>query len=96
MSDSEIPARDVYVNIGTSQGIKIGSQLDVFRALTTVDEINQKIGRNISFKIARLKVIHADSDIAVARVLEMQPAASTPVGSYTNVMVGDVVQVITK
>jgi len=91
--DGQAQYRDVYVNMGTSQGIKVGSKLDAFRVLTTVDEINQKTGRNISFKVARLKVIHAENDVAVARVIEVLPPDATPIGTYTNVMVGDRVDV---
>jgi hypothetical protein len=96
MSDQDAHYRDVYVNMGTDQGIKAGSQLDVFRVLTSVDELNQRTGRNLSFKFARLKVIHAESDIAVARVMKFLPPESTPLGTYTNVMVGDRVEVGTK
>ena len=67
--------------------------LDAFRTLTTVDEINQRTGQNISFRIAKLKVIHAEGGIAVARVVQMMPPESTPVGTHTNVMVGDTVEV---
>jgi hypothetical protein len=83
----------VYVNIGTNQGVKTGTILDASRVITTVDELNQKTGRNIAFKIAKLKVIHAETDLAVARVMQMLPPDSTPLGSYTNVMVGDEVDV---
>lgn len=93
LDDNATKFRDVYVNMGTDQGIKAGSQLDAFRTLTTVDEINQKTGRNISFRIAKLKVIHAEGNIAVARVVQIMPPDSTPVGTYTNVMVGDTVEV---
>lgn len=93
MQDGQKLFRDVYVNMGTNQGIKNGSMLDVFRVTTTVDELNQKTGRNISFKIGRLKVIHAEADLAVARVTEMLSPDTTPIGSYTNVMVGDEVEV---
>src|SRR5947209_6295061 len=88
MADGQPLFRDVYVNMGTNQGIKDGSTLDAFRVVTTVDELNQKTGRNISFKIAKLKVIHAETDLAVARVTQFLPPESTPIGSFTNVMVG--------
>ena len=93
MADGQPLFRDVYVNMGTNQGVKAGSTLDAYRVITTVDEINQKMGRNISFKIAKLKVIHAESDLAVARVTQFLPPESTPIGSYTNVMVGDEVEI---
>lgn len=93
MADGQQLFRDVYVNMGTNQGVKEGSALDVFRVVTTVDEINQKTGRNISFKFAKLKVIHAESDLAVARVVQFLPPENSPLASYTNVMVGDEVEV---
>ncbi len=96
MADEQPLFRDVYVNMGTDQGIKSGSTLDAFRVLTTVDELNQKTGRNISFKIAKLRVIHAESDVSVARVTQFLPPESTPIGSFTNVMVGDEVEVAKK
>jgi hypothetical protein len=93
MADGQPLFRDVYVNMGTNQGIKTGSTLDAFRVITTVDEINQRTGRNISFRIAKLKVIHAESDLAVARVTQFLPPETTPLGAFTNVMVGDEVEV---
>lgn len=96
MTDGQPLFRDVYVNLGTNQGIKTGSILEAFRTMTTVDEINQRVGKNISFKIARLKVIHAEGDVAVARVEKMMPPEATPTGTYTNVVVGDQVEIAGK
>jgi hypothetical protein len=93
MNDEAASHRDVYLNLGTAQGIKVGSLLDAYRTLSTVDEINQRTGKNISFRIAKLKVIHADADISVARVVEIMPSDITPIGTYTNVMAGDRVEV---
>lgn len=96
MADDQPTFRDVYVNMGTNQGIKPGSTLDAYRVITTIDELNQRTGRNISFKIAKLKVIHAETDLAIARVTQFLPPDSTPIGSFTNVMVGDEVEVSKK
>lgn len=96
MTDGQPTLRDIFVNMGTNQGIKTGSTLDAYRVVTTVDELNQKTGRNIAFKFATLKVIHAESDLAVARVAQYLPPESTPLGNYTNVMVGDEVEVSKK
>lgn len=96
MADNQQLYRDVYVNIGTNQGVKPGSQLDVFRVVTSVDEANQRIGGNISFRFAKLKVIHSDGNISVARVMSFQPPESTPLSSYSNVMVGDLVELARK
>jgi len=93
MNDADARYRDVYVNMGTGQGIKKGSVLEAYRTVTSVDELNQRVGKNISYKIAKLKVIHADSEVSVARVQSFEAPETTPVGSYANVMVGDRVEV---
>ena len=96
MRDGQNPLRDVYVNIGTDQGIKNGSHLDAYRTISTVDDTQQKVGPNFSFKFAKLKVLHADSKMAVARVIEFLPVENIPLGQYTNIMVGDRVEVTSK
>lgn len=96
MTDGQPLFRDVYINMGTNQGIKTGSTLDAYRVVTTVDEINQRMGKNMTFKFAKLKVIHSEADLAIARVVQMLPPESTPLGNFTNVMVGDEVEVAKK
>jgi len=96
LDEAQTKFRDVYVNIGTTQGVKVGSMLDVYRVITPVDEINQRTAKNVSFKFAKMKIIHADGDSSVARVTQFYPAESTPMSSYTNVIVGDRVEIANK
>ena len=92
MQDGEKTPRDIYVSIGTSQGIKSGSFLDVFRTINTTDELNQKTGSNMSFRIGKLKVIHAEPNVAVARVVELANTDNSPISHFTNIAVGDRVE----
>lgn len=96
MADGQASVRDVYVNMGTNQGVKVGSKLSVLRPVTTVDQINQKTGSNITFKFAKLKIIFADPEISIGRVVEFAPQDSTPIGFFTNVMTGDEVEIASK
>lgn len=96
MIDGQKLYRDIYVNIGSGQGVKIGTKLDVYRTLSTADQLNQKNGPNLRFHIAKMKVIHAEDDAAVARVTEFFPPESTPNPGFTDVMVGDTVEVSRK
>lgn len=89
MSDKDNPRKDYYLNIGLNQGVKTGSILDVYRTVTTSDDINNRSAQNILFKIARVKVIHAEGDISVARTLEIVAPTETPIGNYQSVVVGD-------
>lgn len=94
MSDTDQTSKDYYVGLGTSQGLRVGTTLDVYRSQATADELNQKHLENISFKFARLKVIHAEGNMAVARLIEIQsPSKGAPIALIPSVMVGDRVEV---
>jgi len=88
----EVPQRDYYVNLGTSQGVRAGDELEVLRRIPSYDATNQKIYRDVTFPIARLKVIHAESNAAIARLDEMLDPAKVPVLEPHSVMLGDLVR----
>jgi hypothetical protein len=88
----ESPQRDYYVNLGTSQGVRTGDELEVLRRIPSYDATNQKIYRDITFPIARLKVIHAENNAAIARLDEMVDPAKIPVLEPHAVMLGDLVR----
>lgn len=88
----EVPQKDYYVNLGSSQGARVGSVLEVLRHAPTYDLLTQKLYKEITFPIARLKVIHAENGAAVARLEKMLPFDKTPIGAPQAVMVGDLVR----
>ncbi len=88
----ETPQKDFYVNMGTSQGIHQGSVLEVVRRSSTYDLITEKLYKDISYPIARLKVIHAENNAAVARLDKMLPADKTPALAPNAVLVGDLIR----
>ncbi len=93
MADGERPRRDFYVNIGSNAGVKVGSVLDVFRSITSSDNLNNRNAHGITFKFAKLRIIHAESDMSVGRIIEVLPPAKTPIGEYPTVIVGDSVAI---
>ncbi len=96
MEDGQALFKDVYVSMGTNQGIKAGSQLVAYRMVTTTDDLSQKSSTQLNFPVAKLRVIHAEATAAVARVTEIFPPSVTPLSAYTNVMVGDAVELAKK
>lgn len=96
MSEQDKNIHDFYVNLGTGHGVKEGTMLDVYRTISTVDDLNKRVSKKISFRIAKLKVIHAEDGVSVARVEEMRPISETPIGEIPAVVVGDTVEVVKK
>src|SRR3954471_3817914 len=64
----EIPMKDFYVNMGTAQGVRPGTALKVNPRMSPSDLMSEKLYRDVSFPTARLKVIHADNNAAIARL----------------------------
>jgi hypothetical protein len=87
------PKKDYYVNMGTAQGLHPGSSLEVIRRISTYDLLNQKLYQDVTFPIARLKVIHVESGAAICRLDKFLPADKTPEPGIRAVMVGDAVRV---
>ena len=92
-SSAEAPQKDFYVNMGSSHGVRDGQVLEVMRRAATYDLTNQKLYKDVMFPIAKLKVIHVESNAAIARLDAMLPAEKTPAITPRAVMVGDVIKV---
>jgi hypothetical protein len=89
----EVPQKDFYVNMGSANGLHDGSTLEVIRKVATYDLLSEKLYKDISFPIARLKVIHVEPNASVARLEQLLPADKTPAIANRAVMVGDAVQI---
>ncbi|MBY0470063.1 hypothetical protein K2X30_02770 [bacterium] len=86
------PQRDYYVNMGSAQGLGVGSSLEVFRRISTYDLTSQKLYKDVMFPFARLKVIHVEKNAAITRVEKIASTDETPSFSPRAVMVGDLVR----
>ncbi len=90
---NNIPQKDYYVNIGSGDGVRNGSLLEVVRKISTYDLLSEKLYKDMQFPIAYLKVIHVEGNAAIARLDKFMPADTTPALSNRAVMVGDIVKV---
>ena len=89
----EIPQKDYYINMGSTQGIRDGMILNVHRRISTYDLLSEKLYRDVTFPIARLKVIHTEGTAAIARLDKMLPVEKAPSVNPFAVVVGDIVRV---
>jgi len=84
--------KDYFINLGTNNGIEEGSVVEVSRRAPSYDLTTEKLYKDLVFPIARLKVIHAEKDAAIARLEKLYPADKTPVLNPRAVIVGDIVK----
>lgn len=88
------PKKDYFMNMGSTQGLRSGMLVEVSRRTPTYDSIAEKLYQEVTFPIARLKIIHVEPRAAIARLERILPADNTPAISPRAVMVGDLVRVV--
>ena len=91
--EKENSPRDYYINMGSENGVRPGSVVEVWRKVPTYDLSSQKLYKDLTFPIARMKVIHVETNAAVARLDILYPPEKAPAMSPRAVMVGDQVRV---
>ena len=91
--DGEIIRKNYYVNMGSSQGVKKDSVLDVFRIVSIQNPYDNKKRVNYKVKIGELKVVHSSEDASIAMVGEYEKEESTPIFELPQFMIGDHVSI---
>jgi len=96
MKQGDAAYRDFYVNAGSNNGLRQGVFLEAIRKMPVYDNINSKLLGDTTVKIARLRVIHVDKDLAIARLVKFFEKETTPLAGFDSVMIGDLIQVSEK
>lgn len=86
--ENEVIRKNYYINMGTGQGVKKDSILDVFRIVSVQNPYDNKKRVNYKVKIGELKVIHSSDDAAIAAVSEYEKE-DAPVFELNQFMIGD-------
>jgi hypothetical protein len=92
-AENEVIRKNYYVNLGTGQGVKKDSVLDVFRIISIQNPYDNKQRVNYKVKIGELKVIHSSELASIAMVKEYLKEEDTPVFELPQFMIGDHVSI---
>ena len=86
------PPKDIFVNMGAGQGLKKGSILDVYRKISSFDNLSQRLVGDHLIPVGRVKIIHVDEKTAIARVDKFVSIDQEPGLLPQAVMIGDLVR----
>lgn len=81
--------KNYFVNMGSNQGVKKDTILDVFRIISVQNPYDNKKRVNYKVKIGELKVIVSSDEAAIAYLAEYLPKEETPIFELEQFMVGD-------
>jgi hypothetical protein len=87
--EEEVVRKNYYVNLGSTQGVKKGSILDVFRIISVQNPYDNKKRVNYRVKIGELRVLHTTEDASITMVKNYQKPEEAPVFEIPQFMIGD-------
>lgn len=87
-TEDEVIRKNYYINMGSGQGIKKDSVLDVFRIISVQNPYDNKKRVNYKVKIGELKVVHASEEASIATVKQYQQE-DAPIFELSKFMIGD-------
>ncbi len=90
--EGQVLKKNFYVNMGTGQGVKKGTLLDVFRVISVLNPYDNRKRVIHKVKIGELKVLNATEEGSIAVMKKMEDE-DVPVLELDQFMVGDMVAV---
>jgi hypothetical protein len=89
MSDNETVYRDFYLNGGSESGLSVGMVLTVQRRMPLYDSYQNRSAGDLQLKVAKIKIIHVQRGLAVARLHSEFTREGSPLLEDPFIMVGD-------
>jgi hypothetical protein len=89
MSDDEKVYRDFYINAGSEAGLATGQIITVQRRMPLYDSYQNRSAGDLDLKVAKIKIIHVQKGLAVARLFSEFTRDNAPLLEDPFIMVGD-------
>ncbi len=89
LSDTDKVYRDFYINAGSEAGLANGMVITVQRKLPLYDNYQNRSAGDLELKVARVKIIHVQKGLAVARLHTEFGRENSPLLEDNFIMLGD-------
>lgn len=89
MSNTETVFRDFYINGGSESGVTVGMVITVQRRLPLYDSYSNRSAGDLQLKVARIKIIHVQKGLSVARMHSELARENAPLLEDNFIMIGD-------
>ena len=89
LSDKEVVQKDYYIDSGTEAGLQKGTIVTVFRKVPLYDTYQSRSAGDLKVEVAKVRIIHAQQGLSVARFAADIPRADIPILEENYIMIGD-------
>jgi hypothetical protein len=83
--------QDIILNVGAEGGMSEGMTLTVGRKIPILDPYQGNRQKEMTIPFASVTIVHADKEIAIARIVRILPASKTAYVGIRSIMIGDYV-----
>ena len=90
---AEVIKKNYYVNMGSKQGLKNGTVLNVYRNISRLDPYESKKRYSYRVKIGELEVLHSEGQAAITSLVDLDKRSKSPLFDIDGLMIGDTVEV---
>jgi hypothetical protein len=90
-AESDRAPQDIVLNGGSDVGLSEGMSLKVTRKVAVIDPYQANQQKELEIPFARLRVMHVQEGIAIARVEKMDPIVTGLAVGVRSVLIGDTV-----
>lgn len=89
LDDNEKTYHDYYLNAGRDDGLKTGMTINVVRNMIVGDPSTSHVTESIQVPVAKVKLIHVQRGVSIARIQNSLLNSGAPVVGVPNIMIGD-------
>ncbi len=93
MKNGEHPPKDIFINAGANDGLKVGMVVPLERRQTVYDMYKSNTLSDLVVKIGEIRLIHVQPDISVGRVVSVANYDDGPALDFEAIMIGDMADV---
>lgn len=95
LTPEEVVYKDYYVTGGSQQGLQKGMVITVVRNIPVHDTLKNKSQGLLINPVARIQIIHVESEFSVGRLFGTIDREGLPVLEFEGIMVGDLLDMAT-
>jgi hypothetical protein len=86
------PPKEIFIDMGSLHGVKKGSVIDVYRKVSSFNNLTEKFASDHVVPVGKLRVIHADEKTAIARIDRFVSPEQELALLPQSIMIGDLVR----
>jgi hypothetical protein len=93
IDDEEFPKKNYFINMGSNQGLKKGTKLNIYRHHSELDPYQNQMRFDFKIKVGQLEVIHTEKTTSITKLKNFLQEDSDIQLEIDAPIIGDIVEI---